>query len=57
MEPEETTVARKRLDKHVSMATDTSATTEEPLEAVFSMWSVPRLYSEGHLEKLAREAI
>lgn len=53
MEPEETAAARKRLEKHVSTATNMHATVEELLEAVFSMWSVPRLCSEGHWEKLA----
>jgi hypothetical protein len=42
-EQKETTVARERLGKHVPVATDTQATIEELLEAVFSMWSVPRL--------------
>jgi hypothetical protein len=28
-------------------ATDSHATTEELLEAVFCVWSVPRLYNEG----------
>jgi hypothetical protein len=28
-------------------ATDTRATAEELLEAVFSVWSEPRLYNEG----------
>jgi hypothetical protein len=31
-------------DTHVSLATDTHATTEELLKAVFSMWLVLRLY-------------
>jgi hypothetical protein len=30
-------------------ATDTYATIKELLEAVFSVWSVPRLYNEGQL--------
>jgi hypothetical protein len=27
------------------------ATIEEPMEMVFAVWSVPRLYSKGHREK------
>jgi hypothetical protein len=50
MEPKETTVARKRLGKRASAATDTHATTEELLETVFSMRSVPRLYTWGGQE-------
>jgi hypothetical protein len=41
VEPEETDVARQRLDKHVSAATDTHPTIEELLETVFSMRPVP----------------
>jgi hypothetical protein len=37
-------------DKHLSMATDMHAKTEELLEAVFSMWSMLRLYRESHWE-------
>jgi hypothetical protein len=43
-------VARKWLSsRHVKAATDTHATTEELLEAVFSVRSVLRLYNEGQL--------
>lgn len=35
MEPEETVVARQQLDKRVSAATDSHATTENPLKTVF----------------------
>jgi hypothetical protein len=42
---ETSTVAGQRLDKHLSAATDTHATIEELLDTVFSMRSVPRLYS------------
>jgi hypothetical protein len=53
-EPEEMAVARELLYKHISMATHscdcsnryTNATSEELLEAVFSMRSVPTLYKE-----------
>jgi hypothetical protein len=41
VEPEEINVARQRLDKHLSTATDPHATIEELLEASFSMQSVP----------------
>jgi hypothetical protein len=44
--PEETAVASERLDKHVSAAKNTRATTEETTEAVFSMRSAPRQYKE-----------
>jgi hypothetical protein len=42
-------VARKRLGKYVSLATDTHATIEELL-VVFSMRSVLRLYEENLVE-------
>jgi hypothetical protein len=50
VEPKGTVVARQRRDKHVSAATNTHATTEELLEAMFSMQSVSMLYSDGHWE-------
>jgi hypothetical protein len=40
-------------NKHIFLAKDMHATTEELLKAVFSMQFVPRLYSESHQEKLA----
>jgi hypothetical protein len=46
VEPEETATARQQQRKHMSVATDMHATTEELLEMVFYMWSVPRLCSE-----------
>jgi hypothetical protein len=45
MELEETAVARQLLYRHMSMAMDTHTTMEALLEAVFSMQSVPRLYT------------
>jgi hypothetical protein len=42
VEPEETVVARQRLDKHVSAAMDVHTTIDELLEASYSVWSVPR---------------
>jgi hypothetical protein len=50
VEPDEADLVRQRLDKHVSEATDTHATTEELLEVVFSVRSVLRLYSESRRE-------
>jgi hypothetical protein len=45
-----TSVARKWLSSHhVKAATDTQATTEELLKAVFSARSVPRLYNGDKL--------
>jgi hypothetical protein len=44
--------ARQQRSKHVSAAKTKHTTMEEPLNAVFSMWSMPRLYSENHCEKL-----
>jgi hypothetical protein len=52
MEQEEAAIARQRRGKHVSAATNQHATIEGVLEAVFSVWSVPRLYSEDQREKL-----
>jgi hypothetical protein len=48
-DPEKTSNARQWHDKHVSAVTN-NYTTEELLETVFSMWSVPRLYNENQLE-------
>jgi hypothetical protein len=48
--PVETAVARQRLSsRHVVAAVDTYATTEELLETVFSVRSVPGLYNEDQL--------
>jgi hypothetical protein len=44
-------IARQRRGKLVIAATDTDATV---VDAVFSMWSVPRLYSEDQLDKKDR---
>jgi hypothetical protein len=40
----------------MSVATDTLVTVEELLEAVSFMWSIPRLYSEGHQERLVSDS-
>jgi hypothetical protein len=53
VEPEDMALARQRLDKHLSETTDTHATIEDLLEAVVPLRSVPRLYSEGHQERLS----
>lgn len=37
------------------LATDTYATAEKLLEAVSSVWSILRLYSENHWEELTSE--
>jgi hypothetical protein len=47
VETEETAVARQRRDRHLSAATDTHTTLEKLLEAMFSVWYVPRLYRES----------
>jgi hypothetical protein len=44
--PEETSIARQRLNKQVSVATDTQATTEEFLEIMFSVQSMQSGYKE-----------
>jgi hypothetical protein len=41
-EPEEKSVARQRLDKHICVATNAHETTEELLDAAFSMRFVSR---------------
>jgi hypothetical protein len=46
VEWEETATARQQLGKQAPPAMNKQATTEELLEAVFSMQSVPRPYSE-----------
>jgi hypothetical protein len=43
VEPKQTAVARQRFGKHIPVAMNTHATVEKPLEAVFTMWSMPRL--------------
>jgi hypothetical protein len=50
VKPTEKAVARERLrSRHVLAPTDTHVTTEELLEEVFSVRSLPRLYNEGQL--------
>lgn len=46
VEPEEMAVATEQLGKQVSVTIDTHLTTEEPLEAVFSMHFVLGLYTQ-----------
>jgi hypothetical protein len=43
VEQEEGAIARQRRGKHIFAATNQHATTEELLEAVFSVWIAPRL--------------
>jgi hypothetical protein len=43
-----TSVSRKRLDKHIPMATNTHETIEIRLETVFSTRSVLRVYKEDN---------
>jgi hypothetical protein len=50
MEPEEMVFARQQLNKLMSTVTDTHAAIEELLEIMFSVWSLPRLYSEDTQE-------
>jgi hypothetical protein len=47
---EKTFIVRQRLGKHVSAVTNNHAITEELLEAVFSMQSLPRLYKKNQME-------
>jgi hypothetical protein len=54
VEQEEEAIARQWRCKHVSAATNQHATVEELLEALFSVRSVPTLYSEDQREKLVR---
>jgi hypothetical protein len=45
VEPEEVTIARNLLSKHVPLAMSTQATTEELLGAVFSVQSMYQVLS------------
>jgi hypothetical protein len=49
-------VGRWRRDKDVSVATSKHAAIEELLEAMFSMWSMARLYSENQQVKLVKRS-
>jgi hypothetical protein len=44
--PEETSIARQRLSKQVSVAMDTQTTIEELLEIMFSIQSIQSCYKE-----------
>jgi hypothetical protein len=46
MGPDETTIARQRLDKHVPAATNRQVTIEELLETGFSVGTAQKLYNE-----------
>jgi hypothetical protein len=50
---QEVAIAGQWHGKYNSTSTNQHATTEEPLETVFSVWSTLRLYSEDQQEKLA----
>jgi hypothetical protein len=52
VEKEEVAIATQSCGKHISAAINQHATTDELLEAVFSVWFVPRLYSKDQQEKL-----
>jgi hypothetical protein len=54
MECVDAAIARQQHGKKVSVATDMYATTEELLETMFSMWSVPRIYNEDKRGNYAR---
>jgi hypothetical protein len=43
-------ISRQRRGKHMSEATNERLTMEGPLEAMFSTWSVLRLYNEDQLD-------
>jgi hypothetical protein len=51
VEPE---VAWIQLGRHVHAARDKQATIEELLETMFSMWSVPKLYTEDKVVNRSR---
>lgn len=51
-EPGKISVDSQQLNKYVSMATNMTATIEEMLEAMFSMWSMQRLHNEDQWGKL-----
>jgi hypothetical protein len=51
MEKEETVVSRQQRSQHFLEAKIKQATTEEPMEAVFYMWSLLRLYTEDHQQQ------
>jgi hypothetical protein len=57
VEQEEAAVARHWRGKHVSAATNQHATIEELLEAVFSVQSVPGLYSKDQWEKSVSQSV
>jgi hypothetical protein len=47
----EVVIARQQSGKHVSTVINQNTTTEELLEVVFSVWYMPKLYSEDQHEK------
>lgn len=51
-DPEKSAIARWQHGKYVSPATNKHVAIKELLEAMLSIWSMPKLYSEGHWKKL-----
>jgi hypothetical protein len=47
-DPEKSAIARRLHGKYVSAARNKSVAIKELLEAMLSMWSMPKLYSEDH---------
>jgi hypothetical protein len=52
VEQEEKAISRRRRGKHFPAAMNQHAKIEKLLEAVFSVWSSPSLYSDDQREKL-----
>jgi hypothetical protein len=50
-------IARQRRGEHVSATTNERAAVEAPSEAVFSMRSVPRLYSGDEQENSVSQTV
>jgi hypothetical protein len=44
-------IARQQLSKHIPLATNAQTMREELLEALFYMWSVPKLYQEDQQDR------
>jgi hypothetical protein len=54
-EPEETSIARQWLSKYIPTATNMYETTEEPLEVVFLMQPIPRLYNKDQHDSVKQK--
>jgi hypothetical protein len=46
VELEEVAIGKHQRSKNIAAAIDGDARIEEPLEVAFSLWSMPRLYTE-----------